>query len=509
MLKAAIVDDEAVIVEGLLSAVEWEAYGFEIVYSTTKPTEMLAYLDRNPLDLLVTDVSMPEVNGIELLRHAKKRNPAVSILVVSAYDRFDYVRTALREGAENYLLKPIDVEELSESLSQIASHLQDRQESFREPREYQIPTFRSNLTERWVKNTISYDELLEKSAVMGIDLSASNYTVVLFRLKHTAESRMEESAHRLYDTVLHCAARKLYGQFYFETANTLVCVLSQSSGCTPADFASNVCGELRRQGDSCFAVISPTVPACTEVHQCYAKAHSLLFMAWSKEPVLRCDNPPLTAAQLAPLRKMAKLGQDLQFEEAALLCGSLFQKADSGLPAKRLAILLCAALLEGAGTAASSLLADAAVQQLLEAFPTRGEAVEYSSWTASFLNLCSQSRDGLQKVLHPYVSAAIRKIQDFSDVDLSVKTVAAQMGISPAYLGHLFRQQTGVYFNDYLTNIRLEHAERLISTTNLKINEIVEKTGFASQTYFNRIFKRTFGVSPLAYRRKKKVAQLS
>ena len=111
--------------------------------------------------------------------------------------------------------------------------------------------------------------------------------------------------------------------------------------------------------------------------------------------------------------------------------------------------------------------------------------------------------------MHPYVSAAIRKMQDFSDLDLCVKTVAAQMGISPAYLGHLFREQTGVYFNDYLTNIRLEHAERMISTTNLKINEIVEKTGFASQTYFNRIFKRTFGMSPLAYRRKKKVDQLS
>lgn len=116
-----------------------------------------------------------------------------------------------------------------------------------------------------------------------------------------------------------------------------------------------------------------------------------------------------------------------------------------------------------------------------------------------------QARDSMQKVIHPYVSAAIRKMQDFSDLDLSVKTVAAQMGISPAYLGHLFRQQTGAYFNDYLANIRLEHAERLVATTNLKISEIVEKTGFASQTYFNRIFKRTFGVSPLAYRRQKKV----
>lgn len=88
-------------------------------------------------------------------------------------------------------MKPIDQEEFSESLSQIAGHLQDQRGMLLE-KEYQIPAFRSNLTERWVKNTISYDELLEKSAVMGIDLSAPNYTVVLFRLKNKIDAHKEE-----------------------------------------------------------------------------------------------------------------------------------------------------------------------------------------------------------------------------------------------------------------------------------------------------------------------------
>lgn len=508
MLKAAIVDDEAVIVNGLLCAVEWEAYGFEIVYSTTDSKEMLTYLDHHPLDLLVTDVSMPEVDGIELLRHAKKINPSVSILVISAYDRFDYVRTALREGAENYLLKPIDQEEFSESLSQIAGHLQDQREMPLE-KEYHIPAFRSNLTERWVKNTISYDELLEKSAVMGIDLSAPNYTVVLFRLKNNIDAHKEEQAHLLYDTVLHCAARKLYGQFYFETPCTLVCVLSQSAGCLPSDFAAGVCKVLEQKGDGCFASVSPTVSSCTEVHRCYAEAHALLFMAWTKENFWICGKWPRSTALEEQLKKISKLGQNLQFEEVALLCCDLFLRSESAADTKNITIELCAALLEGVGKSSSDLLADAGVQQILGDFPIQGEPVEYKSWASTFISSCAQARDSLQKIMHPYVSAAIRKMQDFSDLDLCVKTVAAQMGISPAYLGHLFREQTGVYFNDYLTNIRLEHAERMISTTNLKINEIVEKTGFASQTYFNRIFKRTFGMSPLAYRRKKKVDQLS
>ncbi len=508
MLKAALVDDEAIIVEGLLSSVEWEAYGFEVVLSTTQPRQLLEYLEHHPLDLLVTDVSMPDINGIDLLRQAKKRYPSLAILVVSAYDRFDFVKTALREGAENYLLKPIDQEELRESLSQIASHMQNQPAAPSENGRGQISSFRSNLIERWVKNTISYSELLEKSAVMGVDLSAASYTVVIFRLKNAAQA--QDAAQGLYDTVLSCAARKLYGQFYFEDAATLVCVLSPSSNERPAAFATEVCRHLFQAGNACFAVVSDTVLDCAEVPRCFAAAYGLLFMAWSQETLLLCGGPPLPGAFTQALQQLEDFGAEQNFAQAARLCSDLFSSAAApAVPQKRLAILLCAALLHGAGKNAPNLFSSAPVRQGLEQFPPEGTPAEYSRWLSGFFSLCDQAQASLQQVMHPCVAAAIRKLQDFANPDLSIKTVAAQMGVSPAYLGHLFRQQTGVYFNDYLTNIRLEYAKELISTTGMKINEIVEKTGFASQTYFNRIFKRTFGVVPLAYRREKRMERLS
>ena len=108
MYKAVIVDDEPFVVEGLKNAIDWSGYNFELALCTTNPKEALAFLEQNPADLLVTDISMPEMDGIELIRRTRQINSLISILVLSAYDNFDYVRSAMRQGAENYLLKPLD-----------------------------------------------------------------------------------------------------------------------------------------------------------------------------------------------------------------------------------------------------------------------------------------------------------------------------------------------------------------------------------------------------------------
>lgn len=106
------------------------------------------------------------------------------------------------------------------------------------------------------------------------------------------------------------------------------------------------------------------------------------------------------------------------------------------------------------------------------------------------------------------IDVVIHAIQSFSDKNLSLKTIAARLNVSPSYLGAMFRQQTGMYFNDYLAKARIDYAMKLLSTTDLKVKDIVEKCCFASQTYFNRSFKRFYGTSPANYRRNLKMRDL-
>ena len=128
MYQAVIVDDEPFIVDGLKNSINWEGYHFEIACAVTNPLKALEYIQHNNVQLLITDVSMPEMDGLELLKKAKELNPLLSVIVLSAFDHFEFVRTALRYGAENYLLKPLDPDELSDAISQIVNHMQEREQ---------------------------------------------------------------------------------------------------------------------------------------------------------------------------------------------------------------------------------------------------------------------------------------------------------------------------------------------------------------------------------------------
>ena len=110
--------------------------------------------------------------------------------------------------------------------------------------------------------------------------------------------------------------------------------------------------------------------------------------------------------------------------------------------------------------------------------------------------------------MYPMVDAVIKTIHEFSDKDISLKTLAFKLNVTPSYLGTVFHQQTGYYFNDYLTDARLKYAAHLLEHTDMKIKDIVDKIGFSSQTYFNRSFKRYFDTSPISYRRDKKIGNL-
>ena len=112
-----------------------------------------------------------------------------------------------------------------------------------------------------------------------------------------------------------------------------------------------------------------------------------------------------------------------------------------------------------------------------------------------------------QTASYPCVDACIAAVHEFSDKDISLKTLAAKLNMHPSYLGNVFHQQTGFYFNDYLNEERLKYAATLIETTDMKMKDIVDKVGFSSQTYFNRQFRRRFGTAPNTYRREIKMKQ--
>lgn len=126
-----------------------------------------------------------------------------------------------------------------------------------------------------------------------------------------------------------------------------------------------------------------------------------------------------------------------------------------------------------------------------------------ADWIHHLIRLVAQVNNELSGQMHPCVSKAMAYLQaHFEDPTLSLQSVAEGLNVNTAYLGQLFRTQTGTYFNDYLTDVRLEASCSLLTATPLRIREIAQKIGIPNQSYFNRVFKRKFVLTPVEYRQR-------
>lgn len=497
MYQAVLIDDEPFVLESLSQAIDWSGFHLEIGLTSTDPVSALDFILTHPVDLVITDVSMPVLNGMQLIQRIKQVKPSVYVIVLSAFNNFEYVKSALRYGAENYLLKPLDPDELSDTISQIVHHLRER-EQMTSTYGRSMMTFRSAFTEQWLKNVISGNDLLNKADMLGVNLNCEHFTAAVF----SCPEGHEQSMSRFFDLLLHYLPGHYLGNFYFETPLKLVCVLSpytqESKGIR--EFLTPVIRHALSDRLPVFASIGTTVNHYSHVPQSYQQACSLSFLKDSGLTFAFCEaSPQLLANAKAAVECYEESGDPRSLEP-------FFEEN----PVRELALQILSLrihdLMQKQPDSSQSL---PEVTELLHALPSEtAKAAVWKHYTSHFLEHTAMLLTRTQQPVYPMVDAVIRRVQEFSDKDISLKTLASKLNVSPSYLGTAFRQQTGCYFNDYLTDARLKYAANLLENTDLKIKDIVDRIGFSSQTYFNRAFKRSFGTSPVNYRRERKMKEL-
>lgn len=499
MYQAVIVDDEPYIVEHLTHAIDWNGFQLEIGYAATSSVKALEYVLANPVSIVITDIAMPDMDGLSLIQRIKEAKPYIYVIVLSAYNNFEYARTALKYGAENYLLKPIDSDELSDTISQIAGHIQER-EQLNSTYGQAMLTFRNAFTEQWAKNLLSGNELATKAKLLGIDLQAGQFTAVVFSCANGSPDIMS----KFFDLFLHYLPGRYTGNFYFEAPTCLVGILSPVPSCTEEikDFIRRIIHDALSAGLHVFACAGPCVSQFSDVHQSRLLACSYLWLEHTRLlTYFQKENQSLTDAACQALEKYDKgPGEDID--------------AIKKLYEKYPAFSCTAALL----TQRIQMICKD-VYRLNEEFPELAEklaalpvksqdASDYARYTLQFLRYSGHLLSKLQQSMYPCVDAVIKSVQESDDKDISLKTLALKLNVSPSYLGTIFRRQTGYYFNDYLAEVRLKKAAELLEETDMKIKDIVDKTGFSSQAYFTRTFKRYYNVSPASYRRERSAKKL-
>lgn len=496
MYQAVIVDDEPYIVEHLAKAIDWNGFQLEIGYAATSSVKALEYILANPVSIVITDIAMPDMDGLKLIQRIKEAKPYIYVIVLSAYNNFEYARTALKYGAENYLLKPIDSDELSDTISQIAGHIMER-EQLNSTYGQAMLTFRNAFTEQWAKNLLSGNELATKAKLLGIDLQASEFTAVVFSCAHGSPDIMS----KFFDLFLHYLPGKYTGNFYFEAPTCLVGILSPVPSCSEEikDFIRRIIHDASSAGLHVFASAGPHVSHFSEVHMSCRQACSYVWLEHTRLlSYFQKGNQSLADDACQALEEYEK-GP----EENISPIKKLYEKypafsCTAALLTQRIQ-LICKDVYKLAGEFPE-------LTERLAGLPVKSsDASDYARYTLQFLRYSSHLLSKIQQSMYPCVDAVIKIVGESDDKDISLKTLAIKLNVSPSYLGTIFRRQTGYYFNDYLAEIRLKKAAELLESTDLKIKDIVDRTGFSSQAYFTRTFKRFYNVSPASYRRERSV----
>lgn len=493
-LKVFIVDDEKSVVEWLVKNVEWEVYNCEVAGYSQDAAAALQYMETHQVDLLFTDISMPEMSGLELIKKTKEWYPDLFIIVISAYDKFTYVKEAFQYGIIDYCLKPIDLNELHDCLKIAETAYSERRMN---NRNQDITVFRNSIFQRLINGDSNSFRLDEQCTLAGIDLDVSVYQIVIVDTR-----RLEKNS---YISILNRFNQKEGEGFYcfLDGMMNLVFLFMGETGYDKAA-EKRIKEVLRREGIlyHVFFCVGEPLKNYEKIAESYRICFDFLSVEFLfPEQEIRTERYPYKKYLDAVKNKdLQLLANSLRVENQGHIMEMIQKIVDgcSGEEEKKKE-LICMVVFLIKNVRAAHAYGEIRIPQS----PWRpGSSIqERMEWMEGFYKRIVNTKKEYSDYLHPHVKYALRKVDTcYGDSTFSIQEIASACHVSPVYLGRVFKEQTGEYFNAYLLNTRLKVAEMLLQESKLRMGEIAEQVGFSSQSYFNKMFRRNYGISPAEYR---------
>lgn len=518
--KVFFVEDEIVTREGIRDNVDWNADGFELCGEAPDGEMALPLVQATRPDVLITDIKMPFMDGLQLSRIVRERLPRTKIVILSGHDEFEYAQEAIKLGITEYLLKPVTVQDMHKVLQRVGAKItQEHQEQaqLRQLRD-QVAENRAVLIERLLLKLlvggITPSEAIEQCELVGLDLVARSYLAVVIRIASNASTAtlFAPQVQQMQDKVSELTAHNPDVFLLRKDLQELVLIL---------------------KGDSTECLVQDRDLLLTRIQQC--------------AQTVGCT---LTVGVGAPASRIADIGQSFLGALADAQRGTAGGRTDAATG------IDCAALLKVDKTAAQEFLrcgVQADLNDFFDAFILPlGETLaasmivknyvllELAFTAASFvqelggevdevlpgldhletvlnnITTIDQFREQVQCILtaalafrdcraggpHAGVIQQAREYIDrhYADPEISLHQVAAQVGHSPCHFSTVFGEENGTTFKEYLTELRIRRARELLRTTTLRSSDVADQVGYRDPHYFSLVFRKHTGLSPKEFR---------
>ncbi len=527
MYKLMLVDDESDIREGLQEVIDFEKYGFTVVGEASNGVEALQVAEREQPDLIVSDIRMPLMDGLTMLKKARQTLPTLRCIILSGYDDFEYARQAMKVNCLGYLLKPISSTEFAEVLEgarrKLDEEFSQRLDLTRLQKHFadSLPLLREGLWTGLLAGGVSPERAHLLAARYDTRLDAAQYVVALSRLEAGSGSKTAPELADLAAVEIAQEQLSAHGQVQvFHYQEWLASVVMLEDGSDDAFSAAlEWLDEARRCVDYYLGVRSlvGVGAPCRNLEglaACAKQALSALEQCalWEDQPLLcAADLEPGTLCALpvngVALRSLCNAIKQSNTAETGQALDRLMESCTQAHPSRTAyrAYLLevYASLMHTARDMAVDIASRAAeALDKLVACPAPEEARELL-W-----RMCCDCAEGIRenratssrviaRAAEEYIS------ENYADPKLSMEKLCSHLHVSPSYFAALFKKETQQTFLQRLTDVRMTKAMSLIAGTDMKTAQVAEAVGIPDPSYFSYAFKRFFGVSPSQARRQK------
>ena len=514
MYRVLIVDDEKMIRMGIRKVIQWEKLGVEQVFTAASVREALQILEEQGPQIMITDIQMSEMSGLELIEEARKRQPELRVLVLTGYDSFEYARQSLRLKVQDFFLKPVDETDLSNAIEGQIRFLEHKKA---EAKSSLLVQRTRGLTEQIRLEAQMRDlvhrrgdsrQLLERMHdYYGLDRFYGFQVVLIIpplcMANQSSENNFQEMS--MKNICISIVDAQAEGVTFIDDDGALVAVyfLGEEEESVP-EKSRELADILQDEFDCKPKMVIGSVVECLD--NLYISYHDARHLLDTEKEGLQ------DIVQLLGEQNKNNIFQDIYTELKGMMCSNIgnteyvlkafrtFTKAAESYNLSRQTVRrLC---FELASSIYFSYLGEAG-----ETEAGKLDALSKSLRSASREEACAVTEMFLSQMLgsqeenvHDIVAKAKYYIAEHLTEELTVSNIAVSLYITPNYFSRLFKRVTKEGCNEYIVRKRIEKAKSLLDTTSLKIGEIAMMVGYRDTNYFSLAFKKHTGKSPTKYR---------
>lgn len=537
MYRILLVDDEILVRDAIRENIDWKAMDCELVGDCDNGKAAVEFVQTHPVDIVLTDILMPYMDGMELCHFLHDNYPDIVIVIFSGFGEFEYAKKAIQYDVSEYMLKPVTAMELRAVIEKMKKKVDQRREEKKKlerltqtSENYQknAITIRSKALQAFVDNTKTREESLEELSGLGIDLEAVCYRVAVFDLdlysdsmQLTAEKRQESAlmSFVLFNISDEIVDKEKAGVAYQE-GNNKVCILFM--GNRTREFEQKImeiCRTIQSKLRELMALdVSIGVGSWARTQQELLVSHDLAEKAVEYRYLLGGsllidmeEQPKENSLSIKSL--VEKLGNALKAGRRENV-DDILEKLSSEIKEARVDKSRACVYLQQIVRAVDETCEDMVPDSKL--FSKRESLLQQITEQKSFDSAFDLVREHTGEVFQTLADAnsssgqrqarlALDYIQkNYMDPDLSLNSICSYLNISTSYFSTIFKELTGETFTEVLIRTRMEKAKELLENTTMKNYEIAEKVGFADPHYFGISFKKMTGCTPTEYAREKR-----